>query len=68
MSVKEKLFVMSTKRYGHVDSNESARCDHKQCLAIPPANPVQDKKSRDFGRNFNSTINEMCQVHIDAKA
>lgn len=60
--------LMFTRRYGHVDSNESARCDQKQGLAVPAAQPVQHKESGDFGRNFNSTINELCEVNIDAKA
>lgn len=60
--------LMYTKRRGHVDSNESARCDQKQGLAIPPADPAQHKESGDFGPNFNSSINELCEVNIDAKA
>lgn len=59
---------MFTRRYGHVDSNESACCDQKQGLAVPAAQPVQHKESGDFGRNFNATINELREVNIDAKA
>lgn len=60
--------LMYTERYGHVDSNEGARCDQKQGLAVPPAKPAQHKESGDFGRNFNSTINDLCEVNTDAKA
>lgn len=59
---------MFTRRYGHVDSDESARGDQEQGLAVPAAHPLQHKESGNFGRNFNSPINELCEVNIDAKA
>lgn len=59
--------VMGTQRYGHVDSNQSAGCDQEQGLAIPPADPARHKKSGDFGRNFNPTVNEVREVNVDAE-
>lgn len=60
--------MVFTQRHSHVDYNERTRGDEEKCLAIPPTDPVKDKESRDFGRNFNSTINELCEVDVDAKA